>query len=173
MEHLCIQGRRTFCSQTLAPTLQEEPFQVMFVEDSTTKGGKIMNTRERKGQDATKIPSAPAESCIQFLWLLKPISMTALTWMVKSIPNRNTIEDFAKKINEARFVRLYNSYHLLMKKLHLCLALMNLLLGIVLHSSSLVTHGGTNATLGRDVGLPRSCEGQPNVDHNSRSSSSN
>ena len=59
--------------------------------------------------------------------------------MVKSIPNRNTIEHFTKEIDEARFVRQYNSSHLLMKKLYLCFALMNLLLGVVPHSSSLVT----------------------------------
>ena len=29
-------------------------------------------------------------------------------------------------------------------------------------------HDGTNATLGRDVGLPQSSEGQPSVDHISR-----
>ena len=58
--------------------------------------------------------------------------------MVRNIPNRNTIEDFTKEIDEAGFVRQYNSSHLLLKKLYLCLALMNFLLGIVPHSSSLV-----------------------------------
>ena len=59
--------------------------------------------------------------------------------MVKSIPNRNTVEDFTKEISEAGFARQHNSSHLLMKKLYLCLALMNLLLGVLPHSSSLVT----------------------------------
>ena len=68
-----------------------------------------------------------------------PISMTALTWMVKSIPNRNTIEDFTEEIDEAGFVRRYNCSNLLMTKLYLSLALINLLLGVVHHSSSLVT----------------------------------
>ena len=68
----------------------------MFVETQQTKEQKELNTRERKGQDATKITSAPTESCIQFLWSVMPISMTSLTWMVKNIPNRNTIEDFTK-----------------------------------------------------------------------------
>ena len=60
-----------------------------------------LNTRERKGQDATKITSAFADSCIQFLWSAMP--MTALTWMVKNIPNRTTIGDFTEEINEAGF----------------------------------------------------------------------
>ena len=44
-----------------------------------------------------------------------PISMTALTWMVRNIPNRNTIEDFTVEIDEAEFVRQYNLFHLLMR----------------------------------------------------------
>ena len=98
-----------------------------------------LNTRKRKGQDAAKITSAPAESCIQCPWSVMPISTTALTWMVRNIPNRNTIEDFTEEIDEAEFVRQYNSSHMLMKMLYLCLALMNLLLRVVRHSSSLVT----------------------------------
>ena len=85
----------------------------------------------------------------------------------ENISNQNTIEDFTKEIDEAELVRQYNSSHLLMKKLYLCLALMNLLLGVVHHSLSLVTMAVTNATLGRDVGLLQSSEGQPSVDHNS------
>ena len=65
---------------SLAPTLQEVPFQVMFAGTQQTKEHKELNTRERKGQDATKITSAFADSCIQFLWSVVP--MTALTWMV-------------------------------------------------------------------------------------------
>ena len=34
------------------------------------------------------------------------------------------------------------------------------------------THGGTNAAVGRDVGLLQSSEGQPSVDYNSRFPSS-
>ena len=64
--------------------------------------------------------------------------MTTLTWMVRNIPNRNTIEDLTEEIDEARFARQYNSPHSL-ERLYLCLALMNLLLGVVLHSSSLAT----------------------------------
>ena len=45
--------------------------------------------------------------------------------------HRNTIEVFTEEIDEAEFVRQYNSSHLLMKKLYLCLALMILLLGVV------------------------------------------
>ena len=53
---------------------------MMFVGDSQqTRDQKELNTRERKGQDAAKITSAPAESCIQFLWSVMPNSMTALT----------------------------------------------------------------------------------------------
>ena len=55
-----------------------------------------------------------------------PISKTALTWIVKNIPNRNTIEDFTEEIDEAGFVRQYNFFHLLMRMLFLFLALMNL-----------------------------------------------
>ena len=73
---------------SLVQTLQEGPFQVMFVMTQKTKEQKELNERKRRGQDTTKISSAPAELCIQ-----SP----------------------------------------------LCLALMNLLLGVVLHSSSLVT----------------------------------
>ena len=100
---------------SLKQTLQEGPFQVMFVGAQQPREQNELCTRERKGQDTTKITSAPAESCIQFLWLVLPISMTALTWVVKSIPNRNTIEDFTEEIDEAKFVRKYDSSHLLMK----------------------------------------------------------
>ena len=93
---------------------------------------KYFNTPGRKDQDTTKKTSALADSCTQFLWLLMPSSMTALTWMVKSIHSRNTIEDFIEEIDEAEFVRKYNSSHLLLQKLYLCLALMNLFLGAVL-----------------------------------------
>ena len=44
-----------------------------------------------------------------------------------------------EEIDEPGSVRQYHSSHLLMKKLYVCLALMNLLLGVVQHSSSLVT----------------------------------
>ena len=66
----------------------------MFVGTQQTREQKELNTRERKGQDATKRTSAPAESCIPFLW---SVTMTALTWMVKNIPNRSTIEDFTEE----------------------------------------------------------------------------
>ena len=110
----------------------------MFVGTQHTKEQKKLNTREVKGQDATKITSAPAESCIKCLWSVMPILMTARTWMVKKIPNRTTIKDFTEEIGEARVVRQYNSYHLLMRMLCLCLALMNLLLSVA-PPSSLVT----------------------------------
>ena len=53
--------------------------------------------------------------------------MTALAWMVKNIPNRTTIEDFTEEIDEAGCVRQYNFFHLMMRMLCLCLALMKLL----------------------------------------------
>ena len=62
-----------------------------------------MNTRECKGQDAAKMTSAFAHSNIQFLWTVMPILMTTLTWMVKNIHNRNTIEEFTEEIDAARF----------------------------------------------------------------------
>ena len=79
----------------------------MFAGTQHTKEQKESNTRERKGQDATKITSAFADSCIQFLWSVMPILMTTLTWMVKKIPNRNTIEEFTEEIDEAGFVGQY------------------------------------------------------------------
>ena len=82
-----------------------------------TKEQKELNTRERHCQDATKITSAPEESCIQFPWSVVPTSMTALTWMVKNIPNRTTIEDCTDEIIEAGFVRQYDLFHLLMRML--------------------------------------------------------
>ena len=65
--------------------------------------------------------------------------MTTLTWIVRDISNQNTIEDFTEEIDEAEFVRQYNSFYLLEKKVCLCVALLNLLLEFVSHSSSLVT----------------------------------
>ena len=68
-----------------------------------------------------------------------PISTTARTWTGTNISNRNTIEDFTEEIDEARRVREHNFFHLLTRMLCLCLALMNLLLGAALPSSSFVT----------------------------------
>ena len=51
---------------SLAQTPQEGPFQVMFVGTQHTKEQKELNTRDRKGQDATKITYAPAGSCSNF-----------------------------------------------------------------------------------------------------------
>ena len=68
---------------SLAPILQEGPFQVMFAGTQHTEEQKELFTRERevqkkkkhqghprerKGQDATKITSACADSCIQCPW---------------------------------------------------------------------------------------------------------
>ena len=111
----------------------------MFVGTQQIKEQKELNTRERKGQDATKRTSAHAESCIQFPWSVMPTSMTALTCVVKNIPNRTTIEDFTKEIDEARCVRHYNFFHLLVRMLCLRLVLMNLLPSVAPPSSSLVT----------------------------------
>ena len=41
-----------------------------------------------------------------------PILMTTLTWMVRTIPNRNTIEEFTKEIDEAGFVGQQNFFYL-------------------------------------------------------------
>ena len=122
----------------------------MFVGTQQTKEQKELNTRERKGQDATNISSVPAESCIQFLWSVMLTSMTALTWMVKNILNRTTIEDFTDEIDEARCVRQYNYFHLLMRLLCLCLSLMNLLHSVAPPSFWLCDHGDINTTLGRE-----------------------
>ena len=92
---------------------QEGPFQVMFVETQQQKHQNKLNTRKREGQDSTE-NTAPGESCIQFPWSVMLISMTPLTWMVRNIPNRTTIEDFTDEIDEAGCVRQYNFFHLLM-----------------------------------------------------------
>ena len=89
---------------SLAQTPQEGPYQVMFVDTQQTREQKELNARKRKGQDATKITSAPADSCIQFLWSVMSILMTTLTWRVRKIPNRNTVEEFTEEIDEAEFV---------------------------------------------------------------------
>ena len=77
----------------------------MFTGTQHTKEQKTLNTHELKGQDATKITSVFTDSRIQFLCPVMPISMTALTWMVRNIPNRIIIEDFTEEIDEAEFVR--------------------------------------------------------------------
>ena len=77
-----------------------------------------------------------------------PISMTAITRMVRNIPNRNTIEDFTEETDEARFVRQYKSSHILMQTLYLCLALMNLLLGVVAPFFQFGNHGGPKKHIG-------------------------
>ena len=59
-----------------AQPLQEKPCQVMFVGTQQTREQQELNTREREGQDATKISFALAESCIPFLLSIMPISMT-------------------------------------------------------------------------------------------------
>ena len=71
--------------------------------------------------------------------------MTALTWTVKNIPDRNTMEYFTEEIDD-------NFFHLLMRMLSLCLALVNFLLSIAPPSFQLCDHGGINTTLGREVG---------------------
>ena len=119
-----------FLRISLAPTSREGPFQVMFVGTQQTREQKELNRRKRKGQGATKITSAFADSCIQFLWSVMPISMTAVTW---------TIEDFTDKIDEAGFVGQYNICYLPRRMSCLCLALMNLLLCVAPPPCSFVT----------------------------------
>ena len=156
---------------SLAQTPQEGPFQVMFLGTQQQKKQKKLNTRKRTGKDAAKNNSAPAESCIQFPRSVMSIPMTSATWMVRNISNQNTIADFTKETDDAECVRQYNSPHLLMIKLSVfgshepvawCCA----------HFFQSGNHGGTSATLGRDVGLPQPSEGQPSVEHNSRFPSS-
>ena len=106
-EHLCTQGsflpehsQNLSCTNSPRRTISGD----VCGELSIPRSKKESNTRERKGQDATKITSAFADSCIQFLWSVMPILMTTLTWMVSKIPNRNTIEEFTDEIDEAGFV---------------------------------------------------------------------
>ena len=51
---------------SLAPTHQERTSQVMFVGTWQTKEQKELDARARKGQDAVKMTSAPAESHTEF-----------------------------------------------------------------------------------------------------------
>ena len=111
----------------------------MFVETQQTKEQKDWNARERNGQDTTTITSAPEESCAQFLWSVLPILMTPLTWTVRNIASRTTIEEFTDEIDEAGCVRQYKFFHLLMRILCFCLVLMNVLHSVAPPSSSLVT----------------------------------
>ena len=60
----------------------------------------MLNTRKRQSQDATKITSAPAASCIQFPWSEMTISRTSLTCIVRNVSNQNTIEDLTEEIDE-------------------------------------------------------------------------
>ena len=62
------------------------------------------------------------------------------------------VSDADEEIDEARRVRQYNFFHLLMRMLCLCLALMNLLHNVALPFFQLCDHGGINTTLGREVG---------------------
>ena len=138
---------------SLAPTLQERPFQVMFAGTQQTEEQKELNTRVSvRARILLKITSAFADSCIQFLWSVMPIPMTTLTWMRKNTPTRNTIEDFTAEIDEARFVGQYNFFFLLMRMLSLCLALMNLFVQCCAPFFQLCDHGSINTTLCREVG---------------------
>ena len=53
---------------SLAPTLQEGPFQVMFVRNQHVDAQKELHTCELESQDAARITSALADSRIQFSW---------------------------------------------------------------------------------------------------------
>ena len=79
----------------------------MFARTQHTKEQKELTTRERKGQDT-------AESHNQFLLSSMLIPMIPLTWMVRNISNQNTVKDLTEEIDDAGFVRQYNSSHLLM-----------------------------------------------------------
>ena len=122
---------------SLAPTSPRMTISGDVCANSAAKKQKELDPRWRVGQDATKKMCGSAESCIQFPLSIMP--MSALTWMVKNIPNQTTIEDFTEEINEAEFDREYNFFHLLMRMLCLCLALMNFLQSLALPASSLVT----------------------------------
>ena len=53
--------------QALARTALGSYYKTSFFNTRSMQFSEL-NTRERKGQDATKITSVPTESCIQFLW---------------------------------------------------------------------------------------------------------
>ena len=108
----------------------------MLVETQQQKKQNKKETRERKGQDATQITSAPAESCIQCLWPAVPISMTARTWMVKHVCNRTTIKNFFRRNRRCK----------------ICQTMQLLSHAEELRSFQSDNHDGPNTTLGRDVG---------------------
>ena len=59
-------------------------------------------------------------------------------------------------------------FHILMRKSCLCLTRMNFVLSVSPPFFQPGDHGGTKTTLGREVGLSQSSEGQRSVDLNSR-----
>ena len=71
-------------SQDLSSANSQGPFQVMFVESQQRREQNELSTRGRLGEDATKITSR-----IQILWSVMPISMTALTCMVKNSQSKH------------------------------------------------------------------------------------
>ena len=71
VKHLCTREKEVFFLSALKISLVHSlqgPFQVIFVGTQQQKKQETLDTRKRKGQDTTKITSAPAESCIQFPW---------------------------------------------------------------------------------------------------------
>ena len=78
-------------------------------------------------------------SCTLFPWSIVQISMTARTWTAKTFPIEPPSRILQSKFDDAGCVRQFDSSHMLMRMLCLCLAHMNPLLRVAPPSSSLVT----------------------------------
>ena len=70
VKHFCTQGRRMFSSQipleSFLHKLARRTISSDVCRTQQQKKQTKLNTRECEGQDAAKMTSAPAESCIQF-----------------------------------------------------------------------------------------------------------
>ena len=123
---------------SLAPTHQEGPFQVMFLRTQQQKKKKGIGPTLAYGPGCYEKMCGSAETCIQFL--LSIMTMSALTWMVKNIPNRTTIEDISQRTSMKQNLSDSTiSFICMMRMLCLFLALMIFLQSLALPSSSLVT----------------------------------
>ena len=126
---------------SLAQTPQEGPSQVMFVGTQQTREPKELNwmhvsVRARMQRKSRLLPQSHASNFFgqwyRFQW------QRWRGWW-NNIHHRNKVEESTEEIDEAGVVRQYNFFHLPMRMLCLCLALMNFLLSVVPPSSSFVT----------------------------------
>ena len=120
----------------------------MFVGTQQQKMQKKPNTCKRKGQDTTKITSAPAESCIQFPWSVMPISMTWWETFLTEPPSRILQRRSMKQDlsdSTISFPRWWECCVCVWLFWTFCIVLRSLLL-------ALCCHGDFNTALGRKFG---------------------